>query len=44
MEKQSASDIKSFTEQVVFSDTAVKLVFLTDLNDTRFDDYGEGCF
>lgn len=40
MEKQSASDIKTYSEQVVFSDTAVKLVFLTDLNDTRFDDYG----
>lgn len=40
MENQSASEIKPLSSETVFSDTAVKLVFITDLNDTRFDDYG----
>ncbi len=40
MENQSASEIKALSSETVFSDTAVKLVFITDLNDTRFDDYG----
>lgn len=40
MENQSASEIKTMAAETVFSDTAVKLVFITDLNDTRFDDYG----
>ena len=40
MEDQSASEIKTLAAETVFSDTAVKLVFITDLNDTRFDDYG----
>lgn len=39
MENQSASEIKTMSAETVFSDTAVKLVFITDLNDTRFDDY-----
>lgn len=39
MENQSASEIKALSAETVFSDTAVKLVFITDLNDTRFDDY-----
>ncbi len=40
LENQSASEIKTMSSMTVFSDTAVKLVFITDLNDTRFDDYG----
>lgn len=40
LENQSASEIKTLSGETVFSDTAVRLVFVTDLNDTRFDDYG----
>lgn len=40
LENGAASEIKTLSSQTVFSDTAVKLVFITDLNDTRFDDYG----
>lgn len=40
MKDQSASEVKTLAGSTVFSDTAVKLVFITDLNDTRFDDYG----
>ncbi len=40
MEGQSASDIKTLSEEAALADPAVKLVFITDLNDTRFDDYG----
>ena len=40
MENQSASELKTLAEGTDFTDTAIKLVFITDLNDTRFDDYG----
>lgn len=40
IEDQSASDIKTLSEEAALTDPAVKLVFITDLNDTRFDDYG----
>lgn len=40
MENQPASELGALAEQVSFTDTAVRLVFLTDVNDTRFDIYG----
>lgn len=40
MKDRSASDIKTLSEEAALADPAVKLVFITDLNDTRFDDYG----
>ena len=39
MKNQSASELKSLAEQTALADPTVKLVFITDLNDTRFDDY-----
>lgn len=40
LENQTASEIKTLAEETVFADKNIKLVFITDLNDTRFDDYG----
>lgn len=40
MEDQAASDLKTLATETGLEDTAVKLVFLTDVNDTRFDEYG----
>ena len=40
MENQNAADAKSLAEQMSFTDPEVRLVFITDLNDTRFDVYG----
>lgn len=40
MENQPAADTGSLAEQMSFTDTSVRLVFITDLNDTRFDAYG----
>jgi len=40
MENQPAADAASLAEQMSFTDTSVRLVFITDLNDTRFDTYG----
>ena len=39
MKNQSASELKSVAEQTALADPTIKLVFITDLNDTRFDDY-----
>ncbi len=39
MKNQSASELKSLAEQTGFADPTIQLVFITDLNDTRFDDY-----
>ena len=39
MKNQSASELKSLAEQTALADPTVRLVFITDLNDTRFDDY-----
>lgn len=36
---QSASELKNLAEQSTLLDPIVKMVFITDLNDTRFDDY-----
>ena len=36
---QSASELKNLAEQSALTDPIIKLVFITDLNDTRFDDY-----
>lgn len=40
MENQSASDVKGLIETAALEDPAVKMVFLTDLKDTRFEEYG----
>lgn len=40
MEDQSAADLKTLAANAAFLDTDVRLVFLTDVNDTRFDEYG----
>lgn len=40
MENQSAASLGELSEQVSFTDIPVRLVFLTDVNDTRFDKYG----
>lgn len=37
---RSASEAKGFADLFEFEDPAVSLVFITDLNDTRFDAYG----
>ena len=39
MKNQSASELKTLAEQTGFTEPTIKLVFITDLNDTRFDDY-----
>ena len=40
MEDQTASQLKALAEETKLEDPTVKLVFLTDANDTRFDEYG----
>lgn len=40
LENQAAADVKNLASQVLFEDTAVRLVFMTNVNDTRFNDYG----
>ncbi len=40
MQDQAASDLKTLAADTGLEDPAVKLVFLTDVNDTRFDEYG----
>lgn len=40
MENAPAADAGALAEQMSFTDTDVRLVFITDLNDTRFDTYG----
>ena len=40
MENQSAANLKALADSSKLEDTAVRLVFLTDVNDTRFDEYG----
>ena len=40
LEGKAAAEAKSLAEQSGLSDPAVKLVFVTDVNDTRFDAYG----
>ncbi len=37
---RAAADAKALAAQTSLTDTAVKLVFLTDVHDTRFNDYG----
>jgi hypothetical protein len=39
LENRPASEIKTTAEQVTFDDPTVRLVFITPLNDTRFDEY-----
>ena len=39
-ENRTAADVKSLAETLLLEDPAVKMVFLTDLKDTRFDAYG----
>lgn len=36
---QAASELKNLAEQSALTEPNIKLVFITDLNDTRFDDY-----
>lgn len=40
MENASAGDLKTIAQESGITDTAVRLVFVTEANDTRFDDYG----
>lgn len=40
MKNQSASELKTVAEQTALADPTIKLVFITEFNDTRFDDYG----
>ena len=40
MEDQAASSLKTLAEESKLADPKVSLVFLTDVNDTRFDEYG----
>jgi len=40
LEGKAAAEAKSLAEQSGLADPAVKLVFVTDVNDTRFDTYG----
>jgi len=39
-EDAAASDARTIAEETGMEDNAAKLVFITDLNDTRFDSYG----
>ena len=38
LKNQSASELKAVAEQTALAEPTIKLVFITDLNDTRFDD------
>ena len=40
LEGRNAAEAKALAQMTGLEDTAAKLVFLTDVNDTRFDDYG----
>lgn len=40
LEGKAAAEAKALAEQSGLADPAVKLVFITDVNDTRFDTYG----
>ena len=40
MEGQSAANLKTLADKTKLEDTDIRLVFITDVNDTRFDDYG----
>ena len=39
-ENRTAADVKSLAEQLLLEEPAIKMAFLTDLKDTRFDAYG----
>lgn len=40
LENRTAADVKSLAESLMLAEPAIKMVFLTDLKDTRFDAYG----
>ena len=39
-ENRTAADVKSLAEKLMLEQPEIKMVFLTDLKDTRFDSYG----
>ena len=40
LENAAAADVKNLAEQTGLTDPQIRLVFLTEANDTRYDDYG----
>lgn len=40
LENAAAADVKNLAEQTGLADPEIRLVFLTEANDTRYDDYG----
>ena len=40
LENRTAADVKSLAEKLMLEQPEIKMVFLTDLKDTRFDAYG----
>ena len=40
MQNIAAADVSPMVEQAVMTDPEIRMVFYTDVNDTRFDDYG----
>ena len=39
LENVAAADLKQIAQQVTTDDPSIHLLFLTDVNDTRFNDY-----
>ena len=40
LENRTAADVKTLAEELMLEDPTVKMAFITDLKDTRFDAYG----
>ena len=40
LENRTAADVKALAEELMLEDPTVKMAFITDLKDTRFDAYG----